>query len=142
LNLLDTNIFIYARGGSHKYRGPCRAIIELLRNSQVDFNVDNEVLQELLYVYSYRKQREIGIKLVEDIQILLPAPIEITGQVVKKACELMRKYNNLVPRDAIHAAIVIVRGLEGIISTDKMFDSLEEVKRIDPINFAKNRVQE
>jgi len=54
----------------------------------------------------------------------------------------MRKYNNLVPRDAIHSAVVIVRDLEGIISTDKMFDSLEEVKRIDPMNFAKKRIRE
>lgn len=141
MNLLDTNIFIYARGRAHKYKEACRKIIEFLENPQSDLNVDSEVLQELLYVYTYRGQRKIGIKLVEDIQVLLPTPIQITGEVIAKACELMRKYDSLVPRDAVHAAVTIVEDLEGIVSTDKVFDSVEEIKRIDPIDFVKERIQ-
>ncbi|MDI6688834.1 MAG: hypothetical protein QME54_00100 [Actinomycetota bacterium] len=35
-------------------------------------------------------------------------------------------------RGAVHAAVVITHQLDGIVSTDKVFDKLSEIKRIDP----------
>ena len=139
LKLLDTNIFIYARGKAHRYKEPCRKIIESLEDPRHDLSIDTEVLQKLLYVYDYRGERGVGIELVKDLEILLPSPIPITGVIISQTANLMREYADLVPRDAIHAAVVIIEGLEGIISADKIFDSMSEIKRIDPIDFVKGR---
>lgn len=139
MKLLDTNIFIYARGKAHKYKEPCRKIVELLEDPYHDLNIDTEMLQELLYVYDYRGEREIGIELIEDLEILLPSPMPITGVIISQTGNLMKEYSDLVPRDAIHAAVVITEGLEGIISADQVFDSISEIKRIDPIDFVKGR---
>ncbi|MBI2172853.1 MAG: type II toxin-antitoxin system VapC family toxin [Candidatus Aenigmarchaeota archaeon] len=57
--------------------------------------------------------------------VLLPAePL-----IIDNAQNLMEKYN-LKPRDAIHAATAISRGIREIISDDPDFDSVKELKRI------------
>ena len=119
LKLLDTNIFIYARGKAHRYKEPCRKIIGSLEEPDHDCSIDTEVLQELLYVYDYRGERGVGIELIEDLEILSPSPIPITGVIISQTANLMKKYSDLVPRDAIHAAVVIIEGLEGIISAER-----------------------
>ena len=43
----------------------------------------------------------------------------------------MEKYK-IKPRDAIHAAIALENGIETIVSYDRDFDKLEEIKRLDP----------
>lgn len=48
-----------------------------------------------------------------------------------KAQRLIEKYN-LKPRDAIHAATAIQSGVKEIISEDKDFDRLDELKRVNP----------
>ena len=101
LKLLDTNIFIYARGRTHRYKEPCRKIIESLEDPHHDLSIDTEVLQELLYVYDYRGEREVGIELIEHLEILLPIPTPITGAIISQTAKLMKKYADLVPRDLV-----------------------------------------
>ena len=91
-----------------------------------------EALQELLYVYSARGERERGISRVEDILTAFPGCLPITGQEIQTAKNLMRKYASLLPRDALHAAVVVNHGLEGIVSTDRDFDTVTEVRRFEP----------
>jgi predicted nucleic acid-binding protein len=39
------------------------------------------------------------------------------------------------PRDLLHAAVMGHNGIEEILSVDKDFDGIDEVKRQDPLNF-------
>jgi predicted nucleic acid-binding protein len=55
----------------------------------------------------------------------------IKRTTVFKAHEIMEKYK-LAPRDAIHAASALENKITTIVSYDKDFDSLEEIKRIEP----------
>ncbi len=76
MKLRDTNVFIYAQGGPHPYREPCRAV-------------------------------------------------------------LARAHERLSPRDAIHAAVVLTNGLEGIVSADRAFDGVPGLVRFDPADLAR-----
>ncbi len=86
----------------------------------------------MLYVYSSRGEREKGLLTVGDILVLFPNLVAITKEEILKAKELMANYDFLVPRDAIHAAAVLTNGFEGLISTDKVFDEIREIKRFEP----------
>jgi predicted nucleic acid-binding protein len=44
----------------------------------------------------------------------------------------MTRYRDLGARDAIHAAVVLTNGLEGIVSADKVFKSIIEIRAWDP----------
>ena len=46
---------------------------------------------------------------------------------------MLEAYPQLEPRDAIHAAVVLNHGLEAIISADRAFDEITEIKRLDPL---------
>jgi predicted nucleic acid-binding protein len=58
--------------------------------------------------------------------------IPIDDVVTDRARELMDVYPRLLARDAVHAAVVITRKLDGIASFDRDFDGIRGVKRIEP----------
>ncbi|MEW6624118.1 MAG: type II toxin-antitoxin system VapC family toxin [Bacillota bacterium] len=132
MKLIDTNIFIYAAGRVHTNKDSSIKTIEEALTEQGKYNVSVEILQELLHVYANQKKADKGIKLVESILRVFPQPFPLTLRDIQKSCVLLKKYPNLKVRDSIHAAVVLNRGLEGIVSYDKDFDMLSEVKRFVP----------
>ena len=59
--------------------------------------------------------------------------VDVKKDIIIRAQRLFEEYN-LKPRDAIHAATAISPNIDEIISEDKDFDSVRELKRINPIN--------
>ncbi len=57
--------------------------------------------------------------------------IETKKDIMIKAQKLFEEYN-LKPRDAIHAATALYMNINEIISEDKDFDKIKELKRISP----------
>jgi predicted nucleic acid-binding protein len=55
----------------------------------------------------------------------------VKSTTVFKAQEIAEKYR-LKPRDAIHAAAAIENKVSTIVSYDKDFDIIDEIKRIKP----------
>lgn len=131
--LLDTNIPIYAEGREHRYRMPCRSILEQSKTWPDRYAIDVEALQEILYVYSSRGELETGTGIVERLLSRLPNIIPIAAAEIRVAMRLMSETRNLSARDAIHAAVVIEHGLEGIVSADGDFDRIPGLVRFDPI---------
>lgn len=132
MKLIDTNIFIYASGKSHPYQEKCLKILEQAVSNPGSFNISCEILQEILHVYANKKEMSKGIDLTEAILQMFPQIFPITTADILTSCTVLRKYSDLNARDALHAAIVINHKLEGIVSYDKHFDSIEEVIRYEP----------
>lgn len=137
LKLIDTNIFIYASGRSHPLKDICAAVYHLLLAAPEVFNIDTEVLQEVLHVYTARGEAKKGIEMVRNLLILFPRPFPITGREIAEACFFLEKYPGLTARDALHAAVVRVYGLDGIVSTDGDFDQVTECLRLSPADLFK-----
>ena len=134
--LLDANISIYAEGREHFYREPCRAIMDRVKIRPEEYAVDTEALQEILHVYSSRGETVRGINAVEDLLNLRPVIIPITAAEITAAMHLMQETPGLSARDAIHAAVVRVHGLDGIVSADRGFDRIPGLRRYDPADLA------
>lgn len=99
----------------------------------VGFAVDTELLQEVLYVYDLRGLRKRGRETVSDLLALFPNPLAIAKEEIEKANELMGRYRWLGTRDAIHAAVVVTHRLEGIVSADRAFSRIKEIKHFSPV---------
>jgi len=132
MKLLDTNIFIYAAGKPHPYRQRCVQLLEDAIQYKGRYNISVEICQEILHVFINRKEREKGIKLVEDILHLFPQPFTITLKDTKTAIHLLEKYQSIHARDALHAAVVINHALEGIVSYDQHFAAITEINTLIP----------
>jgi predicted nucleic acid-binding protein len=133
LKLIDANVLIYARGGPHPYREPCRRLLADVEADREDANVDAEALQEVMHVYWHRKQYERGLDYLERLLVVFPAPLPVTGDIIGATREILAAHPALSPRDAIHAAVVLNHRLEAIISADRAFDQISEIKRLDPL---------
>ena len=132
---LDANVLMYAAGSAHPLREPCRDALARAVDQEVSLVTDAEVLQEILYRYfsigrpeSARTIHRSAIDLCDEV-----FPIDVKNTT--RALELLLEHSALTPRDAIHVATMEYRGLEFLLSTDRDFDGLSQVERIDPTQF-------
>ena len=132
MKLLDTNVVIYAIGGPHSYRGPCRRLFQDISGGNDDYLIDVELLQEVLYVYSYRAERAQALQVFDRLLGIFPDPLPIGREEAVKARELLGKYGHLSPRDAVHLAVALTLGLEGVVTADRGMAQVTEVTCFDP----------
>ncbi len=133
MKLLDTNIFIYAMGRPHPYKEPCLRIVASLERSLHGYLTNAEVLQEILHVFLRRGEAEDGAKRVRQIMDSVEEVIPIGKDEIYIASRLLIQYPEIDARDAVHAAVVQLHGLEGVVSADRGFDVIRGVTRFDPL---------
>ena len=137
---IDTSVFMYARGKDHPLKAPCSDIILAIAKEGALGNygapaVNTEVLQEILYRYVMIEKAGTGLSICRDIEALEVDVLPVTREDMNRAFELFERYKakkGLPPRDLVHAAVMINNGLSHIISADKHFDSIKEIKRVRP----------
>jgi uncharacterized protein len=133
LRLIDTNVIVYALGKSHPLKENSRRILADVATGSLEATVDVETLQEILHLYSSRRERKKGFETVDNLLVLIPRPVAIQREDIEEAGKLMAQYSFLGARDAIHAAVLITHGLEGIITADRVFGRIRNLTRF-PIN--------
>ena len=79
------------------------------------------------------ESREEAIEAMEKIESLGLRILPLTKEVLAKSTELLSKYPKLNIFDSIHLAHAILEG-ERILSTDRLFDEIKEVVRINPLD--------
>lgn len=131
---IDTNIPMYAGGAPHPLRVPCQRVIKAIVAGEIEAVTDSEVLQEILYRYLKLGEREKGFKVFDSFQrIMSGVVLPVEEQDILKARELVEQYSHLSPRDSVHLAVMLNNGISEIISTDRDFDRLEGIRRLDPM---------
>jgi uncharacterized protein len=130
--LFDTGVFIYALGGEHHYREPCRTILREIGGGLLAGETSVELIHEFAYV---RVRRGVArstaavdardIAAMSRLHVVEPSDIE---HALSLWCECER----LDMRDAIFAAQAINRGIDAILSPDRDFDEVPGLERIDP----------
>ncbi|MGI8728172.1 MAG: type II toxin-antitoxin system VapC family toxin [Solirubrobacterales bacterium] len=127
---VDANVFLYAIGGPHPLREPCRRAVEGIVRRKVAAEISVEVVQEVAHVRN--RGRGDGTARAREI---LAWKLRLHGfgpSDLEPALGLVDEHPGLPTRDAIHAATALNRGVKEILSADKDFDRLEGLARIDP----------
>lgn len=132
---LDTNVLIYAAGGPHSLREPCRAALEAAITRRVSLVTNSEVLQEILYRYFSLQQPDVAREVYLAATQLCDDVLPVSERTTARAQELLLQYAKLSARDAIHVASMEEAGLRRLLSTDGVFDDVAEVQRVDPVDF-------
>jgi predicted nucleic acid-binding protein len=61
------------------------------------------------------------------------APVlPITHEVMRRMPALVERYSQLAARDLVHVATCLTFGIATVVSTDRGFDDVEQLARIDP----------
>ncbi len=133
---VDTAVVMHAAGGEHPLRDPCRRIIDGISDGSVDGVTSAEVIQEIIHRFLSIRRPEDGATLAERTQDLMAPVLPITHVLMRRVPELARRYPTLDARDLVHVATCIHEGITEIISPDRGFDQVAELRRIDPALFA------
>jgi predicted nucleic acid-binding protein len=123
---------MYAAGAAHRNRAKCVGFLERVAIDEVEAALDAEVLQELLHRYRLIKRWADGRRIYDLARRVFTTVYPIDSNIVDRARLLMDTHRLLCARDALHAAVVLENGLEGICSFDRDFDRLPILNRVEP----------
>jgi predicted nucleic acid-binding protein len=132
---VDTAIPMYAAGGQHPLRDPCLRILRLVRTGDLDAVTSAEVVQEIAHRFLAIGRPDVASQLALDVLDLFGPVLPITHALMRRLPDLARNYPLLSARDLVHVATCIHEGINEIISPDRAFDRVAEVRRIDPTEF-------
>lgn len=131
--LIDANVIMYATGAEHLNKRPCLALMEQLATGALDAAIDVEALQEIMHRYRNLGRWETGGREAFDITCaLFDTILPVTDRAAIVGSQLLDEHRAMTARDVIHAAVVLVNGLDGICSFDRDFDPVERVRRYVP----------
>jgi predicted nucleic acid-binding protein len=133
---IDAAVVMYASGADHPYRAACRAILEAVGAGRLDAATSVEVIQEIGHRYVSIRRPELAHELTAATLDLFAPVLPITHAVMRRVPDLMVRYPRLDSRDLVHVATCVHEGISQIISADRAYDTVAEVKRIDPLAFA------
>ena len=130
---IDSNVFIYPVIYDSETDETARRAKEILlkiEHGEIYAYTSTLTWDEVVWVVSRTLSKEDGIY---QGRKLLGFPnlefIEVDKNVLSIAQTLLDKYGELNPRDSIHVASAISKKIKQIISDDKDFDIVKEIKR-------------
>jgi predicted nucleic acid-binding protein len=130
MKYLDSCVFLSAAFDSGQKGIHSRALIKKVEDGEptaISALTIDEVCWALL---NNRKDRKKAIDYAESLFKLADLQItSVTRSDAYQSLAAMRKYPHLRPRDAIHLAVAMRLGAEAIISDDKDFDGIKELRR-------------
>jgi predicted nucleic acid-binding protein len=130
--LFDTGVFIYALGGEHPYREPCRAVLRDLQRRLLAGEVSVELIHEFAYVRARRTaDRADAARSARTVSRSCPLHT-VTSDDVERALELWAEHGRLDMRDAIFAAQALNRDIDAILTPDRGFEGIAGLERVDP----------
>jgi len=111
-------------------------VLRLVAGAADQFFTDAEVLQEIVHVYLARREWPAGQ------QVLLAFAELMAGRIASiepgdplSAAELAAAHRHLGSRDLLHMAVMRRLGVSAIVSTDRGFDAVPGIERLDPARF-------
>jgi uncharacterized protein len=130
--LYDTSIFIYALGREHPYREPCREILRRAGTKELQGEASVDLIQELAHQRFRRTGDRAGaVEAARTVAALCTLhPLEPDD--VLRGVGVFEDHPQLDARDAVFAALALNRGIDAILATDRAFDDVDGLERIDP----------
>jgi uncharacterized protein len=134
--LYDTAVFLYAIGGPHEYRSPCRAILELVEDRDIQGDASADLVQEVVH-HRLRRTRDRARAAREARAVARLCRLhELRAEDVLRGLDLYAATQGLGSRDAVFAAVALNRGIPAILSPDRAFDEVPGLRRVDPADGA------
>ncbi len=131
--LFDTGVFVYALGGEHAYREPCREILREVQRRRLGAEASVELIHEFVHVRRRRRADSRAEVARAARAIALSMSLHtVESRDMERALDLWSEHDRLDVRDAIFAAQALNRKIDTILSPDTDFDGIPGLQRIDP----------
>jgi hypothetical protein len=121
---------MYLVGSPHPRKTDAQRFLEQLISDRQRLVTDAEVLQEILHRYVAIDRREAIQPALDALLGVVDQVFPIDERAAQRAKEMVLERRGLSARDALHAAVMELQGIEEILSFDGGFDDLPGIKRI------------
>jgi len=116
-----------------KYGKACAKILKDIANGKI-----KACISPLVAIEVANALRKYGIKDIKNtIDAILSLDIDVHPLdeiIIRMAVEIFDEFA-ISPYDCIHVATMNAKGIKEIITADKEFDRIKNVKRIDPLHY-------
>jgi uncharacterized protein len=129
--ILDTTVLVYAVGDEHPLREPCRRLLAAHASATIEATTTIEVLQEFAHIRARRRTREDAAALTRSYAAALE-PIVTTLADLDAGLSLFEAHPELGAFDAVLAAVAVGRGADALVSADRAFASVPNLRWVDP----------
>jgi len=133
---IDTAVLMYASGAEHPLRASCRRVMLAIGSGELAAVTSVEVVQELLHRFIAIRRLEIGRQLASDAMDTFAPVLPISHALMRRVPDLAARYPQLAARDLVHVATCVHEGITEIVSPDRAFDQVAEIRRLDPVELA------
>ncbi|MHB1493594.1 MAG: type II toxin-antitoxin system VapC family toxin [Thermoplasmataceae archaeon] len=132
---IDSNVFIYAVLNTEFIGNEARSILSQVQKGQIKASTSALTFDELIWIIKKERSRNDSLLAGEAFLNMSGLKlVEVNTNVLAGAIAIMKKYS-LDPRDSIHAASAIIEKAEVMISEDKDFDKIREIKRRSIVSY-------
>lgn len=130
--VLDTTVLVYATGGEHPLRAPCRELVAAIADAGVEATTSVEVIQEFVHVRARRRGRADAAALGRAFAELLSPLLAVGRDELQRGIELFERVESLGAFDAVLAAAAIAAGAQALVSADAAFGEVPDLDAVFP----------
>ena len=128
---VDSNIPMYVAGAEHPNRAPARRFMEAARAGEHDLCTSTEVLQEILYRYAALRRLDLAEQVYDLFVALVPEVFDVRLADTDLAKGMLVSTAAISARDAVHAAVMMNRGVDTIATFDRGFERLGSIRVLE-----------
>ena len=130
--VVDTTILVYAAGGEHALREPCRRLFDAVVAGRVSATTTAPVIQEFLHVRSRRHDRAEACRQASRFDELLTPLLRAPPEHVGAALALFEAHVSLDALDAFLVAAALEADARALVSADPAFAGLPGLRYVYP----------
>lgn len=130
--VLDTTVLVYATGGEHPLRQPCRDLVAAVADGQVRATTTVEVIQEVAHVRARRRGRSDGVGVARSFTELLAPLLASSRKDLEAGLALFERSERIGTFDAVLVAAATSAGATALVSADRGFAEIPIVPHVFP----------
>jgi predicted nucleic acid-binding protein len=128
---VDANILVYSGVRDSPFREPCLEIMAAITRGDVEGRTSTAVLEEVWHLELSGRIRELDGLAARAYAILGPL-LPVSDETFRRALGL--DAGALGANDRVHVATCLTHGIDVLVSADQGFDSVPEIRRVDPLD--------
>ncbi|MEZ0384007.1 type II toxin-antitoxin system VapC family toxin [Mycobacterium sp. pW045] len=129
--LLDTTVLVYAKGSEHRFRDPCRDLLQAIIDGHIEATTTPEVIQEFVHIRARRLDRRDAVTLGRSYsEVLLPL-VSVTVDHLERGLTMFETIPSIGAFDAVLAAVAKSTGAT-LVSADGGFSDIPGITHVVP----------
>ena len=128
---VDANVIVYSSVRDAPHRAACVEIIRAIARGDADGRTSTAALEEVWHLELSDRVRGLDGLTARAYAILGPI-LPVSDEAFRRALGLDAPA--LGANDRLHVATCLTHGIDLVVSADQGFDSVPEVRRIDPLD--------